>query len=104
MYVLERTRHEEKRDFLRMQMDIPITLTHSHSGDTIQAVCKDLSGTGMLVESDTEVRAGDTYDVSVPSSRPDLDLGSLEATVEVTRVLPRAGGFELGLKIQGIKA
>ncbi len=104
MYALERTSHEEKRDFLRMQMNIPITLTHSHSGATIQAICRDLSGTGMLVESDSEARLGDTYDISVPSSRPDLDLGSLEASVEVTRVIPRAEGFELGLKIQGIKA
>ncbi len=103
MLVLDRTKHADKRDFLRMEMDIPVTLTDSMTGQQVTGICRDLSGTGMLVEMRVAPREGIRYDVSVPATRPDLDLGSLEASVEVTRVIPRGDGFEVGMKICGIK-
>ncbi len=104
MYVLERTRHNEKRDYMRMAMDIPITLTNAQISSSISGRCRDLSGTGMLVETEQALTIGDIFEVSVPSARPDLDLGSLDAEVEVTRCIALDSGYEIGLLIRGIKA
>ncbi|WP_369015280.1 PilZ domain-containing protein, partial [Leclercia adecarboxylata] len=39
--------YSEKRDFIRMSIETPITL--SQGAQTVQGVCQDLSSTGMQV-------------------------------------------------------
>lgn len=95
---------QEKREFLRLEMDIPVMLVEHVTKERIAAVCRDLSGTGLLVEMALQPQLGTTYDVSIPVSRPELQIGSLEAIAEVTRVTPRGGRNEIGLKICSIKA
>lgn len=94
----------EKREFLRLEMDIPVMLVEHTTEERIAAVCRDLSGTGLLVEMSLRPALGTTYDVSIPVSRPELQIGSLEAIAEVTRVTPRGERHEIGLKICSIKA
>lgn len=94
----------EKREFLRLEMDIPVMLVEHATEERIAAVCRDLSGTGLLVEMSLRPELGTTYDVSIPVSRPELQIGSLQAIAEVTRVTPRGGRHEIGLKICSIKA
>lgn len=95
---------QEKRDFLRLEMDIPIMLLEHDSGERIAAVCRDLSGTGLLVEMALKPELGTKFDVSIPVSRPELQIGSLEAVAEVTRVTPRGERHQIGLVICSIKA
>lgn len=95
---------DEKREFLRLELDIPVMLVESATDERIAAVCRDLSGTGLLVEMALRPELGTTYEVSIPVSRPELQIGSLHAIAEVTRVTPRGERHEIGLKICSIRA
>lgn len=97
-------KQQEKREFLRLEMDIPVMLIEHATEERIAAVCRDLSGTGLLVEMALKPELGTTFDVSIPVSRPELQIGSLGAIAEVTRVTPRGERHEIGLKICQIKA
>lgn len=75
--------HQEKRDFRRMTIEAPVTITY---GDRqIQGVCKDLSGTGMLIHiSEPILSAGAKIRVLLDTS--DSRFPSLNAEADVVRV------------------
>jgi hypothetical protein len=92
--------YTEKRNFIRMKVDTPVDLTLA--GDNprlIRAVCKDLSGTGMLVETEEALEIGTTLTVAITSGK-----NPFEADAEVTRSRTSSNGrFILGLKISDIR-
>lgn len=91
--------YSEKRDFIRMQIETPITLVQS--GQTMQGVCQDLSSTGMQVLAATSLSLGDKVRVQIPSEHAELK--GLDALTEVVRVeVLEDGRQSLGLAIQSM--
>ncbi|CDZ93942.1 MULTISPECIES: PilZ domain-containing protein [Pseudomonadaceae] len=88
--------YSEKRDFIRMQVETVVSLTHG--GQTCSGVCLDLSSTGMQVLADTSLQLGDKVQIHIPSSHSELQ--GLDATTEVVRVGTHEDGRQtLGLAI-----
>lgn len=88
--------YSEKRDFIRMNVDTPVTLFCN--GLSFAGNCIDLSSTGMQVEAATALRLGDKVRVSIASSHNELK--GLDAETEVVRVDSLDGGRQsLGLTI-----
>jgi len=92
--------YTEKRNFIRMKVDTPVELTIS--GDksrVVRAICKDLSGTGMLVEVEETIELGTELVVAITSGK-----NPFEADAEVTRSRTSSNGrFIIGLKISDIR-
>lgn len=90
----------EKRNFIRMKINTPVRVQHSSA--TFVARCKDLSGSGMLVESDQQLPLGSIVELFI-DQEGDKRV-PFHATAEVARVDPGADGhFTLGLSITSIK-
>src|SRR5690606_9199259 len=88
--------YSEKRDFIRMQVETAISLTHGDQ--SCDGVCLDLSSTGMQVLAETALQLGDRVQVHIPS--PHSELKGLDAETEVVRVAEHEDGRQaLGLAI-----
>ena len=88
--------YSEKRDFIRMQIETSITLTHD--GQHYEATCLDLSSTGMQVLAATSLQMGDKVQAHIPSEHSELQ--GLDAETEVVRVGTHEDGRQsLGLTI-----
>jgi|GEM_PF-64223 len=94
--------YSEKRNFTRMSIDTPIRLTYEGSKESIEGRCKNLSGTGMLIETGKRLKIGNKVHIVVPSERPELK--NLNALAEVIRVihLHDQHKFEVGLIIRNM--
>ncbi len=92
--------YQEKRNFIRMQMDVPATITLQQTGQVIQARCLDLSGNGMLLSSPEAIAEESIFHIVISSTRPNLP--PLEAEVRCTRCLKREDDFEIGVLIEDI--
>lgn len=88
--------YSEKRDYIRMRMNAPVTI--QHAGLEIAATCRDLSSTGMQVELRAQLSLGAFVTVHIPSEHNALR--SLDAEAEVVRVQDLGEGQQmLGLAI-----
>ncbi|MBM7059173.1 PilZ domain-containing protein [Pseudomonas sp. UL073] len=88
--------YSEKRDFIRMRVEAPVTLVHA--GKEIPALCLDLSSTGLQLEAVSAVSVGERVRVRIPS--PHQELKGLDAEAEVVRVAAIEGGKQaIGLAI-----
>jgi hypothetical protein len=88
--------YSEKRDFIRMTVDAKVTLRVD--GQSIAAICRDLSSNGMQVEAQSALRVGEQLQVHLPSEHPSLR--DLNADAEVVRSEPAGPGRQtLGLSI-----
>jgi hypothetical protein len=92
--------YQEKRNFIRMQMDAPATITLTHNDTIIQAKCLDLSGNGMLIMSPEPVEENSIFNIVISSTQPNLP--PLEAEVKVMRCIEKEGQYELGVIIEDI--
>ncbi len=77
--------HEDKRDFFRMLVncEAQITLLDSEAGRDIDAVCRDLSGTGMALEIDEPLEIATQLKVKLESSNNGVP--TLDAVAKVVR-------------------
>lgn len=92
--------YSEKRDFIRMRVDADVSLIHQ--GDEVQAVCIDLSSSGMQVEAPRLFHVGDLLNVRIDSDH--AALRGLEADTKVVWVKEQDGGSQkLGLTILKMK-
>lgn len=88
--------YSEKRDYIRMQLEAPVTLLHG--GREIPALCLDLSSTGMQLEAECQLNMGDKVMVHIASDHNQLK--GLDAEAEVVRVTDQGDGRQtLGLAI-----
>ncbi|PXX58534.1 PilZ domain-containing protein [Pseudomonas sp. LAMO17WK12:I10] len=88
--------YSEKRDYIRMRVDAEVTLIHQ--GQVIEAVCIDLSSSGMQVRAPRSFKVGDQLSVRIDSEH--AALRGLEADTEVVWVTELEGnGQKLGLTI-----
>ena len=74
----------QKRDFIRIKVNTPVTFTVGEKSERYEGYCRDLSGAGMLLETEKKIAAGNQLNVVIPSERPDFS--HLYAKVEVIRV------------------
>lgn len=94
------TSHSEKRDFIRMRIDTPVTLVHE--GKVIAAVCLNLSSSGMQVQAPQPFQVGDRLQVRLESDHPSLE--GLHATAEVVWIAAQADGqHRFGLRILAMR-
>ena len=94
--------YEEKRGFIRMKVDTVVTFTKADGRERYEGRCRNLSGAGMLLETDKKLEVGDRLKISVPSEGPDFS--PLDAMIEVVRVtpIPDLHIFRLGVVIKKI--
>ena len=89
---------DEKRDFIRMKVDTQITLAVDDSEIKVKGHCRDLSGTGMLIEVNQEVIAGATCSTTLPSNNEAFP--SLDAKVKILRCIQLSEDkFQIGAEI-----
>ncbi len=89
----------EKRIFHRWKIDSEVII--DYQGKPFSAICKDLSGAGMLIESSDTFTVGDEMKVSIEKkSETHLPFNAL---VEVSRIEEgEAGKYIIGLSIKEI--
>lgn len=94
--------YSEKRDFIRMRVETPITL--QSNGQTYHGICTDLSSTGMQVELNQPATFshGQAVHASIVSTHPQLPGLEAEATILRVETLDD-GRLALGLKITAIR-
>lgn len=99
MTLTERS-YEEKRNFIRMKVDTMVCFQRADSKERYEGRCRNLSGAGMLLETDKKLKLGDRLTVTVPSEGPDFQ--PLDASVEVVRVehIPNLHKFMIGVVIR----
>ncbi|WP_249673072.1 PilZ domain-containing protein [Pseudomonas abieticivorans] len=90
--------YSEKRNFIRMTVNANVKLRLGEH--TFDAICRDLSSSGMQIEVEARsaFKAGERISVHMPSDHPALK--DLNADAEVVRVKDLGGGVQsLGLSI-----
>lgn len=94
--------YDEKRDFIRMKVDTEITLSMNDSEKEVTGFCRDLSGTGMLIEVNEQIDEGSNCKTILPSSNEAFP--SLNALVKVIRCTKISDDtYQLGTEILTIE-
>lgn len=94
--------YNEKRDFLRMQIETAAVLRLTALGEAFNVTCQDLSSQGVQLNADREVAPGTAVELSIPSPTPGLQ--GLEATGTVVRCqAAETGGYSIGLQFTTLK-
>lgn len=89
--------YDEKRDFIRMKVDTKITLSLDNNKH-VEGICRDLSGTGMLIEVTEEVLEGSNCKTTLPSSNEAFP--ALDASIKIIRCTSIGEDkFQLGTEI-----
>lgn len=75
---------DDKRDFRRMQVEVPITITllQERGQPEVDGICRDLSATGLAFASETEVAVGAEIKIVISAGGA---LPPLEAKLNVVR-------------------
>lgn len=90
--------YNEKRNFIRMKIDTPADVIIEGNGESIKGICRDLSGGGMLIETNSTLELGLELIVSLASHHASSPM--LKARVQVARVFEgRDSNYTLGLEI-----
>lgn len=90
--------NDEKRSFIRLKINTEVEV--NNQGTIVKGICKDLSGSGMLLSTEAEFDLGSEIAVSIPQDGLHLPFN---ATAEVTRLQHKEGSlFTWGLTIKEI--
>lgn len=92
--------YSEKRDFHRMQVDAQIQIT-DNNGQTLKAICRDLSGTGMQLYVDRPFNEGEEINTLMFSTSDQFP--PFETVSEIVRCTPEGDGYLLGTAIVTVK-
>jgi hypothetical protein len=94
--------YDEKRSFIRMRLDAIINFSVDGQSQTYEGKCKNISGTGVLIETNTSFEPGTQLNIVIPSESTEID--DLNAVAEVLRVKSLgAHKFELATEMKEIK-
>ncbi len=97
------TSDQEKRHFTRMRINTVVTFTQVGKNEPHEARCKNISGAGMLLETDQSLELGAKIHLTVPSEQSTSH--NLNVLAEVVRAKPLANNkFELGIVVKEFKA
>lgn len=94
--------YSEKRDFIRMKIDTPAKVEIEREGVVTDAICNDLSGSGMSLTVGEEIAINSELLVTLT---PDKTIGgpSLQARCSIARCRQGdPGQYILGLEIKQI--
>lgn len=91
--------YSEKRDFIRMQVNIPASLTTESK--QIDSQCVDLSATGVRLLSPDAIEVGTEVGLHIDSPHPKFS--SLSADAEVLRCTVSNNLYEIALRIIQMK-
>lgn len=83
--------YDDKRNFFRMMVNSPcqMEINDEESSRTIQAVCKDISATGMSLEvEEPSIEVGTQVSVSIDSTSSQIP--ALAALAKVVRCVPES--------------
>lgn len=94
--------YKEKRDFVRVKIDIPHEITLTGKLGTFTALCRDISDGGLQIEMRQSPRIDDGLEVHIVSSYSQAP--ELRAHTQVVRIIPSEKGFIVGLKITEVLA
>ncbi len=95
--------YDEKRNFIRMRLDAIIHFTVAGQTHPYEGKCKNISGTGLLIETNASFEPGTQLNIVIPSESTEID--DLNAIAEVLRVKTLgAKQFELATEMKEIKA
>jgi len=89
----------EKRNFIRMKVETPISLRYQHSKH-LKGTCHNLSGGGLLVSIPEPIAVGEEVEVTVSSNHGHNPM--LKAVTKVTRSYKEAEYCHLGLSITAV--
>ncbi|WP_075185716.1 PilZ domain-containing protein [Teredinibacter haidensis] len=96
--------YQEKRNFIRMKVETPVTIDLINSDEHYEGLCVDLSGGGMLIEAPSAMPVGTRAKVSIKSSHGHSPM--LQARVVVSRVEAQPDTTErpclLGMEIEEV--
>ena len=99
--MLFRGDYPEKRDFIRMAVECPMTFCIEGETEVHKGTARDLSASGLSVLCQKEIAEGTVLEVNIQPEKAIVP--PLQATCEVVRVSSIvAGEYELGLKITAI--
>lgn len=99
--MLYRGDYSEKRDFMRMEVECPMTFRVRGEAQQYQGTAKDLSASGLLIICQQEIPEGTVLEINVQPEKPIVP--PLQAVCEVMRLSSSAPGrYELGVKINEI--
>jgi len=99
--MLYRGDYSEKRDFMRMEVECPMTFRIQGDSAQFQGTARDLSASGLLILCQQEVPEGAMLEINVQPEQSIVP--PLQALCEVMRVSRKGPGqFELGVKINEI--
>ena len=92
------TDYEEKRNFIRMTVNTPATVTLEKDGSVYTGLCKDVSGAGMQVELDHALELDTVLEVNIEGAGQGQ--APLKAKAKVARVeAGPAGQSIIGLQV-----
>ncbi|MFL0808778.1 MAG: PilZ domain-containing protein [Agarilytica sp.] len=77
--------YQEKRNYIRMKIDAPVSVQLITNGSVENGVCRDLSGGGMMIEMNCVLPVGTVAEVTISSAHGHNPM--LVAKAEVARVI-----------------
>ncbi len=83
----------EKRELVRMKINTPVNIRVRDENVSTQAICKELSGNGMMVATDADYAIGASVEVTLAGKGP------FKASAEVVRRTTEDDRFLIGLKL-----
>lgn len=95
--------NSDQRSFIRLKIDTIISFTVvGGSGERYQGRCRNISGAGLLFETDKKVKIGDNLEIIVPSENKTV--GNLCTSVEVIRCssLSDQHKYSVGVRIKQV--
>ncbi|MFZ2290646.1 MAG: PilZ domain-containing protein [Halopseudomonas yangmingensis] len=93
--------YNEKRNFIRMQIDTQAYLQVSDGGERLAVVCQDLSSTGAQLQSAKPLELGTEVELQIPSPTPQHQ--GLNARGKVVRCQSQGPGVHiLGLTFDSV--
>ena len=91
--------YEEKRDFIRMCVECPMSFTRQGDTTAYSATARDLSGSGLGFVTGQAVRMGEVLTVRVVPDK--AVVAPLQAEVEVVRTQELVpGSYDIGVTIK----
>lgn len=93
--------YEEKRNFIRMKVETPISIRCKTLNTELTGICRDLSGGGLLVELEAPLPLATEVEICISSKHGHSPM--LKARAKVNRVSSKPGSKKkpciLGLQI-----